>query len=71
MMNPTAMLSGEAWDWAGMALTFGFIPLLAANILNFLFVRVRQKCVRFLFFIPSTICFMIVLSYWNLVMALG
>lgn len=71
MMNPAAMLSGEAWDWAGMALTFGFIPLLAANILNFLFVRVRQKCVRFLFFIPSTICFMIVLSYWNLVMALG
>lgn len=71
IVNPAAMLPGEAWDWAGMALTFGFIPLLAANVLNFLFVRVKQKYVRFLFFIPSAICFMIVLSYWNLVMALG
>ena len=47
--NPNAMLPAEAWDRAGMALTFGVMPLLAVNILNFLFVKVKQKFVRFLF----------------------
>ena len=31
--NPDAMLPAEAWDNAGMELTFGLIPLLIANIL--------------------------------------
>ena len=63
--NPDAMLPAEAWDSAGMTLTFGFIPLLVANVLNFIFVKVKQKFVRFLFFIPSVICFIIVISYWT------
>lgn len=63
---PDAMLRMEAWDRAGMTLTFGFIPLLIANILGFLFVNTKQKCVKFLFFIPSVTCFVIVISYWAL-----
>ncbi len=62
--NPDAMLPVEAWDRAGMALTFGFIPLLAVNVFIFLLVRVKQKCVRFLFLVPSAVCFAIVISYW-------
>lgn len=62
--NPDAMLPAEAWDNAGMALTVGFIPLLIANMLCFVFVKAKQKLVRFLYFIPSVVCLLIVLSYW-------
>lgn len=62
--HPDAMLPAEAWDRAGMTLTFGFIPLLIANVLNFIFVKLRQKFARFLFFIPSLVCLIIVISYW-------
>lgn len=62
--NPDAMLLMEAWDSAGMALTIGFVPLLIANLLCFATVKARQKFVNFLYFIPSTVCFIIVLSYW-------
>ena len=62
--NPNAMLPAEAWDRAGMILTVGFVPLLAVNILNYLFVKVKHKFARFLFFIPSVICLFIVISYW-------
>lgn len=61
---PGAMLPAEAWDRAGMALTFGFLPLLLANILGFVFIKARRKPVRLLFFIPSAVCFLIVVSYW-------
>ncbi len=59
------MLPAEAWDSAGMTLTFGFIPLLIANVLSFVFIKAKQKFVRFLFFVPSVICFIIVVSYWT------
>lgn len=64
IVNPDTMLPAESWDRAGMILTFGFVPLLGANILSFLFVGTRQKFVRFLFFIPSAVCFGIAVSYW-------
>ena len=64
VVNPNAMLPSESWDRAGMILTFGFIPLLVANVLNFLFVEIKQKLVRLLLFIPSVVCFVIVVSYW-------
>ena len=53
--NPDAMLPAEAWDSAGMALTFGFIPLLIANILCFVVVKTKQKFAAFLYFIPSVV----------------
>ncbi len=62
--NPVAMLPMEAWDRAGMALTMGFIPLLIANILCFAVVKIKQKFVSFIYFIPSVVCLIIVLSYW-------
>ncbi|MCM1049925.1 MAG: hypothetical protein NC433_16035 [Clostridiales bacterium] len=61
---PDAMLPAEAWDKAGMTLTFGFIPLLIANVFNFLVVKMKQKFAGFLFFIPSLVCLIIVISYW-------
>lgn len=64
IINPDAMLPAEAWDRAGMILTFGFVPLLTANVLNFKFVKLEQKITKFLFFIPSAVCFIIVISYW-------
>ena len=62
--NPDAMLPAEAWDNAGMALTFGLIPLLIANILCFEVIKMKQKFVAFLCFVPSVVCLIIVLSYW-------
>lgn len=64
VLYPDAMLPFESWDRAGMILTFGSIPLLVANILCFLFVRVEQKFIRLLLFIPSVVCFVIVVNYW-------
>ena len=69
IVYPNAMLPAEAWDRAGMILTFGFIPLLVANVLNFLFVRIKQKLIRFLLFIPSAVCFVLVVSYWTTALA--
>ena len=64
--HPDAMLPAEAWDSAGMTLTVGFIPLLIANILAFIFVaKERIKLpLRLLYFLPSLICICLVLSYW-------
>lgn len=67
--NPSAMLPSEAWDRAGMTLTFGLMPLLVVNVLSFLFVRTKQKYVSFLFFVPSASCLIMVVSYW--ITALG
>jgi len=64
IVEPNAMIPFEAWDRAGMILSLGFIPLLAINILSFIFIKVKEKYCGFIFFIPSIICFIIVLSYW-------
>ena len=61
---PNAMLPAEAWDRAGMILTFGFVPLLIANLLGLVFIKIELKFIKFLFLIPSLICFIIVVSYW-------
>lgn len=64
--NPDAMLPTEAWDSAGMTLTIGFVPLLIANIFSFKYVlkdKIKNS-LRLLFFIPSLICFGLVVSYW-------
>ena len=62
--NPDAMLPAEAWDNAGMALTFGFIPLLITNILGFEVIKTKHKLAAFLCFVPGLVCLIIVLSYW-------
>lgn len=67
--GPDAMLPAEAWDNAGMMLTFGFIPLLIANVSGFVFVKSKRKWTRFLFLFPSVICFIIVICYWTTALA--
>lgn len=61
---PSSMLPAEAWDNAGMALTVGFLPLLAANSIGFVCIKAIHKAARFLFFIPSAVCFLIAAHYW-------
>ncbi len=62
--NADAMLPAERWDSAGMTLTVGIIPLFIANLLGFLFVKVKRNWIKFLFFLPSAICIAIVAHYW-------
>ena len=50
--HPDAMLPAERWDLSGMALTVGTIPLVIANLLGCLFVKVKRNWIRFLFFLP-------------------
>ncbi len=64
VQNPDAMLPSEAWDSAGMTLTIGLLPLILANTLGYIFVKCQNKLIRLMWFIPSIICFIIVISYW-------
>ena len=63
--HPDALLPAEAWDSAGMTLTVGFIPLLIANILAFIYVaKERIKLpLRLLYFLPSLICICLIINY--------
>lgn len=63
--HPDAMLPMEAWDSAGVTLTVGFIPLLTANILAFIYVAKEsiKMPLRLLYFIPSLLCICLVISY--------
>lgn len=62
--NPNSMLPFQRWEGSGLALTLGLIPLAIANLLGFLLVKVKQKKLRKVFFVPSIICFVIVVIYW-------
>lgn len=53
----------QAWDSAGLILTIGFIPLAAANFAAFFVLKKRHESKNILFFIPSFICFMAMMSY--------
>ena len=61
--NPNAMLSSYSWDTSGFILTLGFIPLLIANVMAFIFVDLKIKPLKVLYFIPSLICLIIVAHY--------
>jgi len=61
--NLNAMLASYSWDTSGFVLTLGFIPLLIANIMAFIFVDLKMKLLKVLFFIPSLICLIIVGHY--------
>ncbi len=62
--NPDAMLPTQRWDEAGMALTVGLLPLIIANVMGCLFVKLKSDKLRFLFFIPSVVCIVLVAVYW-------
>ena len=61
---PDAMLPSERWDRAGIALTVGMVPLFIANLSGFLFIRLRSKGLKFLFFLPSAVCIAVTVHYW-------
>lgn len=60
--NPNSMLASYSWDSSGFLLTLGFIPLLIVNILAYKFLDLK-KVIKFLFFIPSIFCLVIVCHY--------
>lgn len=61
--NPNAMLAGYSWDTCGFALTIGLIPLIIANIFAFIFLDIKNKLLKLLYFIPSLICLILVVGY--------
>ena len=67
--NPDAMLPMERWDGAGFCLTLGFLPLLAASILVYIFARKNNgqgrgtQALRLLIFIPPVICLCLAAQY--------
>ena len=61
--NPNAMLSSYSWDTCGFILTLGLIPLIIANVMAFIFVDIKIKKLKLLYFIPSLICLLIVGHY--------
>ena len=64
--NPDAMIPFTGWEAGGTVLTFGTLPLLAANTLGYLLLigeKGRQK--RFLFcFLPAALCTALAAVYW-------
>lgn len=61
--NPDSMLSGYRWDICGFLLTIGFIPLCVVNILAYIYIDNKNNIVKYLYFIPSIICLIIVSHY--------
>ena len=64
--NPDAMIPFTVWEAGGTALTFGTLPLLAANALGYGLLRIEKgKQKRFLLcFLPAAICFVLAAAYW-------
>lgn len=61
--NPNAMLAGYSWDSCGFVLTLGLIPLIIANTMAYVFLELKKKILKLLFFIPSLICLILVSGY--------
>lgn len=61
--NPNAMLSSYSWDSCGFILTLGLIPLIVANVKAYIYVDLKNKKLKLLYFIPSLICLILVSCY--------
>ena len=61
--DPNAMLASYSWDSCGFVLTLGLIPLLIANIIAYKFIDLKNNKFKFLYFIPSVLCLIIVCHY--------
>lgn len=61
--NPNAMLASYSWDSCGFILTLGLIPLVIANTMAFMFLDLKKKVLKVLFYIPSLICLVLVSGY--------
>ena len=68
--SPTAVLPfKEAWDSAGMVITIALVPLFALNLAAFYTLKRRRELYNILFFVPSFICFVAMLSYISTMLA--
>ena len=63
--NPNSMLATYSWDTCGFILTIGFIPLLAVNILAYLFLKTKKKYLQLFFYLPSILCLGIIIHYFK------
>lgn len=61
--NPKAMISSYSWDTSGFILMIGFIPLVIANVMAYIFIDIKSRVLRLLYFIPSLICLILVGHY--------
>lgn len=61
--NPNSMLPMTQTEGSGILLVIGFLPLLAANILGFIFTKTIFKKARLLFFLPSLICLAVIVHF--------
>ena len=61
--NPNAMLAFYTWDFCGLALSLGLVPLAIVNALAFFFFKFKKKMLGLLFFIPTLICFILIAHY--------
>ena len=64
MTGMNSMLPAEKWDNAGWALTIGFVPIVFINVCAFCVSKFQNLYIRLLYFIPSIISLIIVISYW-------
>ena len=56
-------LNDYSWETCGFILILGFIPLLITNIMAYIFIDVKKKILKLLFFIPSIICLILIGHY--------
>ena len=63
--NPDAMIPGERWENAGMALTLGLPYTFAANSLGFLHaLKKEKKLLRLLFLLPCPAELILAAHFW-------
>ena len=63
ILSPNSMLPSYFFDSCGFILMFDLMPLIIANTLSFVYLTLKNKILKFLFYIPSFICFIIVILY--------
>lgn len=52
-----------SFETCGFILILGFIPLLIINIMAYIFIDLKKKSLKLLFFIPSVICLILICHY--------
>lgn len=61
--NLNTMLIGYSFDTCGFILTLGLMPLIAINIMAYIFIDLKNKFLKVLFFLPSLVCLVLVSVY--------
>lgn len=63
--NPDAMIPMTISEGGGFLLTFGLLPMIAANVLGFLLIFPKEKkALRMICFLPAATEFVLVAHFW-------